>query len=100
MTKKKKKKNNNTSNNSVKHAFEARLRRKIAANPKLYLKPLKLRKSSSEEPYQMFKENWFFHDSSWSMHGLEAYEWQACNQVTGCVPQCRYYPQEGRIQQW
>lgn len=84
----------------MKKAFEFRLKRKIADNPKLYYKPNKLRKPSAEERYQMFKENWFFHDSSWYMRGLEAYDGHGCNQFTGCVPQCRCYPQEGRIQQW
>ncbi len=93
-----KKKNNTTSNNSVKHAFEARLKRKIAANPKLYLKPLKLRKPSAEERYQMMKQNWFFHPSSWYMRHDKGYDGQGCHNGV-CVSECRYYPLQGRLEE-
>jgi hypothetical protein len=26
------------------------------------------------------------------------YDGYGCNQFTGCIPECRYYPEEGRIE--
>jgi hypothetical protein len=49
------------------------------------------------ERYQIWKKNWSSHESSWSRHGLNRYDGHGCNQFTGCIPECRYYPEEGRI---
>ena len=53
-----------------------------------------------EERYQREKEHWYWHESSWSWRGLDAtgYDGQGCNQFTGCVPECRYYAEYGRIE--
>lgn len=51
-----------------------------------------------EQRYQDRKINWFFHDSSYCRRGLNAYDGQGCNAFTGCVPECRYYPKYGRIE--
>jgi hypothetical protein len=53
---------------SVKHAFEARQKRRItaAANSALYRhKRKRLSKLLPEERYQEMKEAWYFHESSW-----------------------------------
>jgi hypothetical protein len=83
---------------SVKKAFEARLKRKIAANPERYRKQNKLRKLSPEGRYQMMKEAWYFHKSSWYMRESNGYDGYGCNQF-GCIPECRYYPQKGRMEE-
>ena len=53
-----------------------------------------------EQRYQRHKEVWYFHDSSWSMRGLEAtgYDGKGCNQFTGCIPECRYYAEYGSVE--
>jgi hypothetical protein len=53
-----------------------------------------------EQRYQFDKREWFFHESSWCMRGLEhnGYDGQGCNQFTGCIPECRFYPEYGRIE--
>jgi hypothetical protein len=61
-----------------------------------YLKS-KLR-TPPEQRYQDRKQDWFFHESSYSHRGLEAYDGQGCNGFTGCVPECRYFLQFGRIE--
>ena len=53
---------------------------------------------SPEQRYQQKKENWLFHDSSYYARGLEAYDGFGCNQFTDCVPECRYYPKLGSIE--
>ena len=53
---------------------------------------------SPEQRYQQKKENWLFHDSSYYARGLEAYDGFGCNQFTDCVPECRFYPEYGRIE--
>jgi hypothetical protein len=50
-----------------------------------------------EQSYQNGK-SWLFHEGSWYMRGLNPYDGQGCNQFTGCVPDCRYYPETGRIE--
>jgi hypothetical protein len=51
-----------------------------------------------EQRYQYNKMNWFFHESSYSMRGFDAYDGKGCNGFTGCIPECRYYPTTGRIE--
>ena len=31
------------------------------------------------------------------MCGLNAYDGQGCNGFTGCVPECKFYAQEGKL---
>ena len=55
-----------------------------------------------EERYQHKKEAWYFHESSWYMRqgrdGIESgYDGYGCNNGK-CVPECRYYPEYGRIE--
>ena len=54
-----------------------------------------------EERYQHKKEAWYFHESSWYMRrrdGIEnGYDGYGCNNGK-CVPECRYYPKYGRIE--
>lgn len=61
-----------------------------------YLKA-KLR-TPPEERYQDQKQNWFFHDTSYSKRGLEAYDGKGCNGFTGCVPECTFYANTGVIE--
>jgi hypothetical protein len=51
-----------------------------------------------EERYQDRKQHWYFHDSSYYMRGLGAYDNQGCNPWTGCIPECRFYNEYGRIE--
>ena len=51
-----------------------------------------------EERYQARKGNCCWHESGWSHRRLDAYDGQGCNQFTGCIPECRFYPQYGRIE--
>jgi hypothetical protein len=53
---------------------------------------------SPEERYQNEKKEPWFHESSYGMRGLEAYDGCGCHHFTGCVPECRYYPEYGRIE--
>jgi hypothetical protein len=53
---------------------------------------------SPEERYQSMKKEPWFHDSSYRMRWLDAYDGSGCNQFTGCVPECCYYPEYGRIE--
>jgi hypothetical protein len=32
------------------------------------------------------------------MRGLKRYDGEGCNGFTGCIPECRYYPEIGRIE--
>ena len=40
-----------------------------------------------EQRYLREKGNWFFHDSSYSMRGLDAYDGEGCNGFAGCIPE-------------
>ena len=51
-----------------------------------------------EKRYLREKGNWLFHDSSYPMRGLERYDGEGCNGFTGCISECRYYPDKGRIE--
>ena len=46
------------------------------------------------------KQSWFFHELSWYWRGLDAtgYDGQGCNQFTGCVQECRFFTEYGRIE--
>jgi hypothetical protein len=65
-----------------------------------YLK-MKLRRTP-EKRYQHKKKAWYFHEPSWYMRqgndGIESdYDGQDCNNCE-CIPECRYYPKFGRIE--
>ena len=47
--------------------------------------------------YQEKKEQWMFHKSSYYLRGLNAYDGQGCNPHTGCIPECPFYPDEGKL---
>lgn len=51
----------------------------------------------AKQRYEEYKEHWYFHGSSWSMRGLNAYDGQGCNQFTGCVEECKFYEKEGKL---
>ena len=55
---------------------------------------------SPEERYRREKAHWYWHESSWCWRGLDTtgYDGQGCNQFTGCIPECRFYPEYGRIE--
>lgn len=50
-----------------------------------------------EERYQREKKNWLFHDCSYYMRDLGSFDKSCCNS-SRCVPECRYYPESGRIE--
>jgi hypothetical protein len=52
---------------------------------------------SPEERYQDRKKAFHFHKSHWSMRGLNADDGQGCH-YRKCIPECRFYPEEGRIE--
>ena len=51
-----------------------------------------------EQIYQEQKMSLLDHDSSFLIRGLDKYDGKGCNQFSGCVPECRYYPETGRIE--
>jgi hypothetical protein len=51
-----------------------------------------------EQRYQQIKQYSVCHSSSWYKRGLKRYDGHGCDQFYGCVPECRYYPDEGRIE--
>jgi hypothetical protein len=51
-----------------------------------------------EQRYQQAKSSPLEHEGSWYMRNLEGYDNEGCNQFTGCVSTCRFYPMEGRIE--
>ena len=52
---------------------------------------------SPEERYKKLKNDWYCHESSWHARKLNGYDKMGCNQFSGCVPECRYFPEQGRI---
>ncbi len=54
-------------------------------------------RSSPEDRYQHKKKAWYFHESSWCMRHDNGYDGQGCNNGE-CIPECRYYPEYGRIE--
>jgi hypothetical protein len=53
--------------------------------------------TSPEQRYQKLKEAWYFHNLSWCMRHEDGYDGIGCN-LGECVPECRFYPNEGRIE--
>lgn len=63
-------------------------------------------KWTPERWYQELKKRWYFHGSSWYMRqALRADKLSeeemnfGCNGFTGCIPECRFYAQEGRFEE-
>ncbi|MFB5600481.1 MAG: hypothetical protein ACE5SW_09675 [Nitrososphaeraceae archaeon] len=54
---------------------------------------------SAEAKYQQYKEQWYFHKSSWYRRtsGEGYYDGKGCNQFTGCVPECKFFKRFGRL---
>jgi hypothetical protein len=64
------------------------------------------KKWTPEKWYQEIKKRWYFHDTSWYMRqALRAEKLSneemriGCNGFTGCVPKCRFAPEEGRLEE-
>lgn len=55
-------------------------------------------RETPEERYRARKEHWYFHPSSYWARGLEAYDGKGCDWTTGCVPECPFYLDTGRIE--
>jgi hypothetical protein len=53
--------------------------------------------NSEERQFQLKRRNWMEHESSWSFRKLNRYDNQGCNQFTGCIPECPFFPEEGRL---
>jgi hypothetical protein len=52
---------------------------------------------SPEERYQKRKKDWQHHDTSWCKRNMPMNDENSCNYLR-CIPACRYYPDEGRIE--
>jgi hypothetical protein len=52
---------------------------------------------SPEQRYQYFKQRWSSHDSTYCSRGLYMYDGEGCT-ADGCVKGCRYFSEEGRIE--
>ena len=55
--------------------------------------------SSPEAKYQDLKQQWYFHSSSWYKRkkGEGSYDGKGCNQFTGCIPECKFYLEKGKL---
>ena len=51
-----------------------------------------------EVRYQRMKQNPSYHQSGWVTRGLDTYDGWGCNNITGCIASCRFYPDKGRIE--
>lgn len=51
-----------------------------------------------EERYQRIRREPWIHETGWATRGLNAYDGQGCNHFYGCIPECRFYPKVGRIE--
>ena len=54
---------------------------------------------SPEARYQELKQQWYFHPSSWynRKKGEGSYDGEGCNQFTGCIPECKFFLEKGRL---
>jgi hypothetical protein len=50
-----------------------------------------------EERYQREKKNWQAHETAWCNRNLPMSDENSCN-YKRCVPQCKYFPETGRIE--
>jgi hypothetical protein len=57
-------------------------------------------KVSPEDRYQDKKKHWYLHESSWYLRvPHNGYDGKGCDSSHGgCVPECRFYPKTGRIE--
>jgi hypothetical protein len=53
---------------------------------------------SPEIRYQIKKAKWYWHESSYYNRGLDAYDGIGCNGFIGCISECRYHADDGRIE--
>jgi hypothetical protein len=58
--------------------------------------PFELR-FTPEERYLRRKKDWAHHDTSWCNRNVSMNDENSCNYLR-CIPACRYYPDEGRIE--
>ena len=71
----------------------------------LSLPPLEIsqnsNKRSPEAKYQDYKQQWYFHPSSWYRRksGEGSYDGIGCNQFTGCITDCKFYAEKGRLEE-
>jgi hypothetical protein len=63
-------------------------------------------KWSPERWYAELRKRWYFHDSSWYMRQALSAEKLSeeemkigCNGFTGCIEGCRFFPEEGRVEE-
>jgi hypothetical protein len=58
-------------------------------------------KRSPEAKYQDYKQQWYFHPSSWyrRKNGEGSYDGKGCNQFTGCISECKFYCEKGRLEE-
>ena len=54
---------------------------------------------SPEAKYHELKQQWYFHPSSWYKRkkGEGGYDGKGCNQFTGCIPECKFYLEKGKL---
>jgi hypothetical protein len=57
-------------------------------------------KVSPEDRYQDKKKHWYLHESSWYVRvPHNGYDGKGCDSSHGgCIPECRFYPKTGRIE--
>jgi hypothetical protein len=69
--------------------------------PHLEISQKSSNKRSPEAKYQDYKQQWYFHPSSWyrRKNGEGSYDGKGCNQFTGCIPECKFYSQNGRLEE-
>ena len=53
---------------------------------------------SPEERYIKFKRDWYCHESNWYARKLNGYDNIGFNQFSGCVQECRYFQEDGQIE--
>ena len=52
---------------------------------------------SPEAKYHELKQQWYFHPSSWYNRKKGSYDGEGCNQFTGCIPECKFYLEKGKL---
>jgi hypothetical protein len=58
-------------------------------------------KVSQQDRYHQKKKHWYSHESSWYVRvPHNGYDGKGCDSsiIGGCIPECRYYPATGRIE--
>ena len=56
---------------------------------------------SPEAKYQDYKQQWYFHPTSSyrRKNGDGSYDGKGCNQFTGCIPECKFYREKGKLEE-